>query len=256
MTRVIPADNARMRARRSAVSSALPRRSCVSPATAGGASAEGRASSSWIVGRPPYSLNVSGAFARTSRWNDRSWRGSRGNPGAWFVASWKTRAASITTDTASRRSERPSEGAVIREVTRRPGGTEQQRRLRQDLRVRAGPRDHGDFGEIGPSGRSGARVDEVVQSLAPRAPACATRRRAHVDEQDRFRAHADRPALSALAAPARVEIAAEVHEHVPAEIRREAIGEPALRDAAEIDRCTLSQARRSLAHLEYVRQRR
>src|ERR1700694_3332684 len=95
----------------------------------------------------------------------------------------------------------------------------------------------------------------MVQVRSPGSLSRSARCRSHIEEQNVFPALAARPPAAALPPTARVEIATEIDERVRAEVGRQPIGEPALRDPAEVDRCALSEARRAGSDLEDFGQR-
>src|SRR5207247_2196691 len=130
------------------------------------------------------------------------------------------------------RQERPSLGPTL-EPSWCIARAEQERDLREDLGIGRGRRQDRHFAEIALRRKPGAWIDEVMTAL-PRPLGRAARRRAEILQQERLLAEADRPALAAFAATAGVEIAAEIHEHVLAELRCDAIGQPTLGEAPEV----------------------
>src|SRR6266550_3848426 len=94
----------------------------------------------------------------------------------------------------------------------------------------------------------------MVKVRPPRSLARPARRGAHVQQQHGLPTHAHRPAVAGLATTAREEIAAEIHQRVRAEVCGEPIGEPALRDPAEIDGSALTEPSGPRSHLEHLGQ--
>src|SRR5437773_6920382 len=93
-----------------------------------------------------------------------------------------------------------------------------------------------------------------MQSLAPPAATRPARRRTEVLQQHGGRAEADGPAVALGAPAAGAQVAREVRQGVRADPVHCPIGEPALRDAPEVDRRPLAQARAAGCDLEHVRE--
>src|SRR5690348_9878093 len=94
---------------------------------------------------------------------------------AAYELSPATRASTQKNWSAVMRTTEPPGHRVGRAVDRRDIGTQEQRRLRDDLGLESARRDDRDLFDPGPSRESGSRVDQVMQ-LAPPALAHATGR--------------------------------------------------------------------------------
>src|SRR5207244_11655658 len=121
--------------------------------------------------------------------------------------------------------------------------------------LEAGRREHRDLSEIGLRRQPGARIDEVVEAVAPAPAGGAARRGAELTKEHGRRPEPDRPALAVRPRAAGPEVPGEVGERVPPDPFNRSVGEPALRDPSKAARRSLAQPRSLWSPVEHLRTR-